>query len=97
MTPGRFGDPVADPAAALARCGDRDTNLEGIEMYLVLEDGEGRPLVRDDDGDGPELAAIAARYVDAIAADPANPTEFELGCALEVLASHHFEPGGDAT
>lgn len=99
MSDGRFGDPVEDAAVALRRGESRDYNLAGIQTYLVLEDAEGRALVRGvvaaEEADGTELAHLAARYLGQIAADPANPTEAELGCALEVLGTHHFESPGE--
>ncbi len=95
MTAARFGSPIEDPAAALARCEERNYNVEGIETYLVLEDGDGRPLLQQAGGDSRWLAELATGYLERRAADPASPTEAELGCALEVLAAHHFEPQGD--
>lgn len=95
MSAGRYGPPLVDATAALAACQARDYNVEGIEMYLVLEDAEGRPLASGDEVEGRELAELAGTYLAQIAADPSAPTEHELGCALEILAAHHFEPVAD--
>jgi hypothetical protein len=98
MSAARFGEPVEDAAAALALCGARDYNLEGIQTYLVLEDADGRPLVQGltpgEAADGRELAVLATRYLAQIASDAEEPSEEELGCTLEVLGTYHFEPLG---
>ena len=76
--------PVADVAAALAACRERDYNEEGIEMFVALEDARGAALPAAPGPRDLALARLAAGYLDALDDEAA---------ALEVLAANHFGVG----
>lgn len=84
----------ADLEAAVLEVAQRDRNLDGVEMFLVLEDRTGAsPPPRPPTAADRELARRAQAYLGRIAEDPEHPTTYEVATALEVLAAHHFAPG----
>ena len=84
----------------LRACRARDTEVEGIEMILVLDDltgpPAGEPAAREV-AEGARLAALGRRYCQELSGAPDVPDEHRvLLDAIEVLAARHFEPGAGA-
>jgi hypothetical protein len=82
--------PVTDLARAVLDCRRRDYNLEGIPMYLMLEN-----LTLDlahRSAEGGRLGRLLADYLGRLVAEPAQVSLLDVATALEVLAAHHFDP-----
>jgi peptidoglycan/xylan/chitin deacetylase (PgdA/CDA1 family) len=79
-------DPVADVRAAIWACKARDYNMEGIPMFLRLEDLRPRARATPPSGDA-HLERLARHYLDRLGGNPAH-----AAAAQEVLAAHHFDP-----
>jgi hypothetical protein len=95
------GRPRAGEAIdALRACRARDTVVEGIEMFLVLDDLTGPPAgepAPEDVAEGRRLAVLGERYADALRAEAGAGDEARvLLDAIEVLAARHFERQPDA-
>ncbi len=86
--------PVDDYAAALLGVARRDEDLEGIPVFLALDDltQEGAAEV-----DAHPLGRVAAEYLDRQLAGRDQATLDDLYAVLTVLAAHHFELDGEAT
>jgi hypothetical protein len=82
--------PVTDLARAVLDCRRRDYNLEGIPMYLMLEN-----LTLDlahRSAEGGRLGRLLADYLGRLVAERAQVSLLDVATALEVLAAHHFDP-----
>jgi peptidoglycan/xylan/chitin deacetylase (PgdA/CDA1 family) len=79
-------DPVPDVRAAIWACKTRDYNMEGIPMFLALEDLAQGKSAMPVTGDGP-LDDLARHYLDMLGGEPVH-----AAAAQEVLAAHHFVP-----
>ncbi len=102
MVPGQRADlapPVTDLKKAVRACKFRDYNLEGIPMFLALEDLCAPPRASQGDttastvstASGP-LGRLAEGYFGRIVAGRSCLSLNDVATALEVLAAHHFEP-----
>ena len=82
--------PVTDLERAVLDCSQRDYNLEGIPMYLVLEDLASDPARRS--ADGGRLDRLVADYLGRLVAERDQASLLDIATALEVLAAYHFDP-----
>lgn len=85
---------VADLITAVRACKLRDYNLEGIEMFLALEDLRAGSGELPGQGPGPSgpLGPLAEEYLERLAAGRKHASLEDAETALEVLAAHHFDP-----
>ena len=79
--------PVADLARAVRACKLRDYNLEGIEMFLALEDDG----TASEAGAG-RLGQLAEGYLERLVSGRNRASLDDVATALEVLAAYHFDP-----
>ena len=88
--------PLTDLKKAVRACKFRDYNLEGIPMFLVLEDlcasPGGSTTVSMTSAAGGQLGRLAEDYFGRLVADRSRFSLDDVATALEVLAAHHFEP-----
>lgn len=82
--------PPVDLEQAVRACNRRDTNREGIPMFLVLEDLTGPPARRS--AAGGRLGRLAEDYLRHLAVDRNEVSFYDVATALEVLAAYHFDP-----
>ena len=81
--------PVTDLEKAVRACKFRDYNLEGIEMFLALEDLSGS---RGESPASGRLGRLAEDYLGRLVAGRNRVSLDDAATALEVLAAHHFDP-----
>jgi len=85
-----FSSPVTDLERAVLECRQRDYNLEGIPMFLVLEtrtpDQAGRHVA------GGRLERLVEDYLGHLVAARGQASLLDTATALEVLAAYHFDP-----
>ena len=88
-----LGPPVNDLRRAVRACKFRDYNLEGIEMFLALEDLSA-PRVSPASGplESGRLGRLAEDYLGRLAGRRSRVSLDDVATALEVLAAHHFDP-----
>lgn len=82
--------PVTDLERAIFECRQRDYNLEGIPMYLVLEDLGVNPALPG--AAGGRLGRLVEGYLGHLVADRGEASLLDAATALEVLAAYHFDP-----
>jgi peptidoglycan/xylan/chitin deacetylase (PgdA/CDA1 family) len=82
--------PVTDLERAIFECKRRDYNVEGITMYLVLEDATSKPACRS--AEGGRLGRLLADYLGRLVAERDQASLLDVATALEVLAAYHFDP-----
>jgi hypothetical protein len=79
---------AAEVEAALKAARERDLNLEGIEMFLGLEDLRDGTVAEEQ---GKEFAELLAGYLAGLGTIAGEPEVDRLAQALELLAANHFE------
>jgi hypothetical protein len=82
--------PVEDYAAALLEVARRDEDLEGIPVFLALDDLTQEGAGTEDPGH--PLGRLAAEYLDRQLGARDHATLDDLYAVLTVLAAHHFAP-----
>ncbi len=82
--------PVADYTAALLEVARRDEDLEGIPVFLALDDLTQEGAAAEDPGH--PLGRLAAEYLDRQLGEREHATLDDLYAVLTVLAAHHFAP-----
>jgi peptidoglycan/xylan/chitin deacetylase (PgdA/CDA1 family) len=90
MTRTYSSSPVTDLERAILDCRRRDYNLEGIPMYLVLEDPTSEQACGS--AEGGRLGRLLADYFGRLVAGRDQASLLDVATALEVLAAHHFDP-----
>jgi peptidoglycan/xylan/chitin deacetylase (PgdA/CDA1 family) len=85
--------PVTDLERAILYCRRRDYNLEGIPMYLMLEDLTLEQACRS--AEGGRLGRLLANYLGRLVAERDQASLLDVATALEVLAAYHFDPEDD--
>ncbi len=82
--------PVEDYAAALLEVARRDEDLEGIPVFLALDDLTREGAATEDPGH--PLGVLAADYLARQLGEREHATLDDLYAVLTVLAAHHFAP-----
>jgi Polysaccharide deacetylase len=90
MTRANSSSPVTDLERAILDCKRRDYNLDGIPMYLVLEDPTSDPAPRS--AEGGRLGRLVADYLGRLVAGRDQASLPDVATALEVIAAYHFDP-----
>ncbi len=83
-------EPVAYRAAVLALA-RREENLEGIPVFLALEDASAPAAAARRDADGRRLGRLALGYLQEQLAGREEATLDDVALVLAVLGAHHFE------
>jgi hypothetical protein len=82
--------PVEDYTAALLGVARRDEDLEGIPVFLALDDLTREGAASEDPGH--PLGRVAAEYLDRQLAGREHATLDDVYAVLTVLGAHHFAP-----
>ncbi len=87
--------PVDDYTAALLEVARRDEDLDGIPVFLALDDLTQEGAAEEE---AHPLGRLAAEYLDRQLAGRDAATLDDVYAVLTVLAAHHFAPlDGEAT
>jgi peptidoglycan/xylan/chitin deacetylase (PgdA/CDA1 family) len=90
MARANSASPVTDLERAILECRQRDYNLEGIPMFLVLEDLT--PDLPSRGAAGGRLGRLLESYLGHLVAGRDRASLLDAATALEVLAAYHFDP-----
>lgn len=85
-----------DPAAmeaAVRRLSERDDNLDGIPVFLALEDLDDAAQPPQDDPEGRRLGELARTYLERRLGPDGTASLEDIAQVLQLLGAEHFDPG----